>query len=1241
MTTHRRPTRSDVRGRHDPRPPGRAGVVLRGIGALLVTLGFVVGVPYLLFRIGAVPTSVPDPAAMWRAAIGPDLSGHGMFVVLAALVWIGWAWFTLSLLREGAAAIRTRGRRPARTPHRLTWSVQPAAILVAAIVALFVTTPLLAAGASPALAAGQTGIDSGARHGTIATATLIGDTPPKAMKAAPSQPSTVGARSAAPASHARAATAAKTATQPSTATTTYTVRRYDTLWGIAERQLGDPTRYIEIVNLNPHLKHDITIHAGEQLTLPQHHAQANPDTVATPQTAPQTVTEEVTVERGDTLSEISAEHGVNHWGTVWDANKGRVEPGGKHFTDPDHIEVGWTLTVPAVADASAAPVADVPAPPPAPSVTPSQPTTSAGVDAPAAPQPAAVPAPPVVSQAPAASAPSSLGAELRHHSAQEQNDPSEATAVTPPAGPGEVPSGPSESAAGVPAPAQSESNSAHTSGVGVAAEERPLFTVTGYVAGGSVLAAGVLGALVLVRRQQWRVRRPGRTVASTPPELIPIERAIVTAAAPSADETDRVDQVLRRVAATDVSPLHVAAVQLTRGDITLHLSEPAALPSPWRLDVAAVANPRDTAPADPAVVPAVSEPEVEHLTLETSGGKAAELVSGGVWTFPAGLDPEMAGADPTIVDAIAPYPTLVDVGSDAASAWLLNLEQLGGLVLTGDRDRCLALARVMSAQMGVNAWAELVTVTMLGFGQELVETAPSRLRYAPLEEARAVLASATRSAITTADYTDTEVGLPVVEARRVAANDEAWGVHVLVCAPAVATNAGNPTSAGQDGGLDGGRDQVAHLLAVLNERAGTTAAAAVIVDEHAPGEGFPGATVAHVDASGILTLPGVGLTVRAIGWDEDTSRGVGMLMTHLRNAPDETVPQARGDQPWQQLTDSAGALRVELVEPRSTPAVHDSSRATGVTTLPLADQAYIDVAATTAEDLQILAPTVPVDVLEQVTAADPDLDADVAAWFDQDSPRAKLAVLGPLTLTTTQPPPKRVAYYAELAAYLAFRPQGATAEQIRTSFGLSAGTARAYLSTLREYLGKAPVTGTEYLAGAKDSAAGKARGVGIYQTSGLLLDADLFRRLRSRGQARGPAGLEDYATALQLVTGPPFTQMREEGGAWLLEGDRVDQHLTVAIVDVAHLLATSALAAGDTASARAAVDIARLAAPDEEAPRLDSAAVDRADGLAAEARRTLVEQVCNRSDDGEPPLDLSPRTRQILAHHRDWLSRAS
>jgi hypothetical protein len=37
-------------------------------------------------------------------------------------------------------------------------------------------------------------------------------------------------------------------------------------------------------------------------------------------------------------------------------------------------------------------------------------------------------------------------------------------------------------------------------------------------------------------------------------------------------------------------------------------------------------------------------------------------------------------------------------------------------------------------------------------------------------------------------------------------------------------------------------------------------------------------------------------------------------------------------------------------------------------------------------------------------------------------------------------------------------------------------------------------------------------------------------------------------------------------------------------------------------------------------------------------RRIVRDEVCNRSDDGWPPMELSERTKQILAHHRDWLS---
>ena len=44
-------------------------------------------------------------------------------------------------------------------------------------------------------------------------------------------------------------------------------------------------------------------------------------------------------------------------------------------------------------------------------------------------------------------------------------------------------------------------------------------------------------------------------------------------------------------------------------------------------------------------------------------------------------------------------------------------------------------------------------------------------------------------------------------------------------------------------------------------------------------------------------------------------------------------------------------------------------------------------------------------------------------------------------------------------------------------------------------------------------------------------------------ETRGPAGLDDVRQALSLVIGTPFAQLRRDGGAWLAEGDPLDQIL--------------------------------------------------------------------------------------------------
>ncbi len=309
--------------------------------------------------------------------------------------------------------------------------------------------------------------------------------------------------------------------------------------------------------------------------------------------------------------------------------------------------------------------------------------------------------------------------------------------------------------------------------------------------------------------------------------------------------------------------------------------------------------------------------------------------------------------------------------------------------------------------------------------------------------------------------------------------------------------------------------------------------------------------------------------------------------------------------------------------------------------LPGPDATYVVAAASTVEDLAALAPRTAAGTRPRVEEADPQLDADLAAWYDPAGGRARLSVLGPVEFHAGhdgKAPQKRRAFFIEFIAYLAARPDGVTSEQIATDWGIGAAKARSYAGTVRDWLGSDPVSGNKLLPEALKSAAGTARGHGIYQVHGLLTDADLFRRLRLRGQARGgPDGVADLLAAIRLVRGVPYAQLRR--GEWLVEGQRDDHYLTLAIVDVAHLITTAALAAGDTTTAREATEKALSAAPDEEITHLDMAAIHEHDTDAATAvdylRRALFDP------NTEHGLDDPPERTEAIITTRGWDIRAS
>jgi hypothetical protein len=393
-------------------------------------------------------------------------------------------------------------------------------------------------------------------------------------------------------------------------------------------------------------------------------------------------------------------------------------------------------------------------------------------------------------------------------------------------------------------------------------------------------------------------------------------------------------------------------------------------------------------------------------------------------------------------------------------------------------------------------------------------------------------------------------------------------------------------------------------------------------------------------ADGRVRIPAAGLDLVGVGLTADEAGGCAALLAQSDAEPDVPMPAATSDgdvleEDWRDWSDQAGALRPEHTTGRETVAVDEGA----VTLLPEDDDVYEQQAATTAEDLSTLAPCVVPDVARQVLDADPTLDGDLAAWWDPDERVPRLTLLGPVKAKTWgRPLGERKAYVTEMLAYLALHPHGVTTGQVADAFGISEAKARDYIARCREWLGTDPATGQLHIPHAQVAPAAHARGVNVYQVLGLLVDVDLFRRLRVRATIRGStAGIDDLKAALRLVQGRPFDQLRRGGWGWLFEGDRLDHHMTCAVVDVAHIVATHDLRAGDLAGARAAAEIAFLAAPHEEIPTLDLAAVTAREGNTTEAVRLLQADVCNRTDDPDlPPGELPDRTRRILDRH-GWL----
>jgi hypothetical protein len=362
----------------------------------------------------------------------------------------------------------------------------------------------------------------------------------------------------------------------------------------------------------------------------------------------------------------------------------------------------------------------------------------------------------------------------------------------------------------------------------------------------------------------------------------------------------------------------------------------------------------------------------------------------------------------------------------------------------------------------------------------------------------------------------------------------------------------------------------------------------------------------------------------------DEARGAVQLLRAADDLTGAKVPAARSveGEPWREFSDAAGRLREELTEPRNP----DGAENPDETNVPQRDDVVTASAATTSADLALLAPAVPSETRSAIEQCDPTLDADLESWFGPQAHRPKLAVLGRMKVRVAagqenDDTARRRPYYTELVAYLASKPNGATTQELCKAFGTNGDRIRRDLATVRKWLGRDPATGRAYLPDAVQRPTSNGRTTGHYQLAGILYDADLFRRLRVRGQARGEKGIDDFMRALSLVGGRPYDDLREEGGVWLT-GEREDQNLLVAIVDTAHLAATMAMQSQDYPTARRAAEIAMNVAPHEDTPKLDLAKVGQAQGNSAETASIALAITRQRDDEG--PLPMSSRTTGLL-----------
>ncbi|MGD9990531.1 BTAD domain-containing putative transcriptional regulator [Pseudonocardia sp.] len=490
----------------------------------------------------------------------------------------------------------------------------------------------------------------------------------------------------------------------------------------------------------------------------------------------------------------------------------------------------------------------------------------------------------------------------------------------------------------------------------------------------------------------------------------------------------------------------------------------------------------------------------------------------------------------------APFPTLVSVATDDDRTLMIDLEQRGVLRIDGHRGRCIALLRHIAAELATNRTAEDTEVLLVGLGEELPALNPEQLHVMP-DLNTALIEIEHRIAITRDALERLDVRSAVEGRLRNVAADS-WLPTVLLV------------------GQEPAEQDRARLEALADAEPGVAAVAVVVLDTLD--------SELRVGDDGLLELPDVNDGPwQAVQLTENAGTHLAAV---LGTTADPAIPAgpATATESWAAGMDEDGSLGPEeAADSHDDDEVEDDDE----------DDVGPGLVVPHRHEQQVNAEAV--RRLAIVDHQDPRLDDDLAAWHDTQPPEVPMiAILGEPTVRAPGTVPRaRPSWFAEVLVYLSLHPAGVTAAKAATDLWpdghrISPATVRHAFYGARRWAGRG-------LGGNPDTPfVSDMQNDSTYRLRGHLLDWDLFRRLRKRGQARHEAGhpdaIADYEAALALIRGPVLSALRPGGYAWLNNHDqRHDLQIPGFIIDTAHELVDIALATGDIGLARRAAEQAR------------------------------------------------------------------